>query len=283
RHRAHREHRDQPASSRGDHGDPAHSPHDGALRPPRPRRHPGGGARGADRGTHRHDARAPGGVSGEREHAAERDAVPRSAPRAAPARTILLVLRATAGVLFVIACSNVANLILARTVRREGELAVRAALGASTGALRRTLLAESLLLCAAGAVLGVMLAHPLVDAIGRYAARFSVRALDAKVDASLLWVGAGLAMVAAVGLAYAPRRPSPQAPTGLALASGGVRIPPGTTRRVRAFAIPQIAFSFVLLAGAATLLASLTALQTARTSYNLRQVLAVDVSTPLVS
>src|SRR5216683_5973859 len=202
---------------------------------------------------------------------------------AAPARTILLVLLATAGVVFVIACSNVANLILARTVRREGELAVRAALGASNGALRRTLLAESLLLCTAGAVLGVMLAHPLVAAIGRYAARFSVRALDATVDAGLLWVGAGLAMVAAVVLAYVPRLPSPQAPTGLALASGGMRITPGTNRRLRAFAITQIAFSFVLLAGAGTLLASLTALQTARTSFNLRQVLAVDVPTPVVS
>jgi ABC-type antimicrobial peptide transport system permease subunit len=53
---------------------------------------------------------------------------------------------------FVIACSNVANLILARSIRREGELAVRAALGASRGALRRTLLAESLVLCGAGAV-----------------------------------------------------------------------------------------------------------------------------------
>src|SRR5262249_55206507 len=60
----------------------------------------------------------------------------------APARTILLLLLAGAAVVFVIACSNVANLILARSVRREGELAVRAALGASPGALRRTLLAE---------------------------------------------------------------------------------------------------------------------------------------------
>ena len=80
---------------------------------------------------------------------------------AAPARTILLVLLAAAAVVFVIACSNVANLILARSVRREGELAVRAALGAGRGALRRTLLAESLVLCGAGAVLGVVLAQPL--------------------------------------------------------------------------------------------------------------------------
>src|SRR5205823_13230577 len=60
------------------------------------------------------------------------------------ARTVLLVLLAASILVFVIACSNVANLILTRTVRREGELAIRAALGASTGALRRMLLAESL-------------------------------------------------------------------------------------------------------------------------------------------
>src|SRR5205809_1673158 len=91
---------------------------------------------------------------------------------AAPARTILIVLLLTAAVVFVIACSNVANLILARSVRREGELAVRAALGAGAGALRRTLLAESLLLCGAGAVLGIALAKPLVAMISQYAARF---------------------------------------------------------------------------------------------------------------
>src|SRR5687768_784289 len=71
---------------------------------------------------------------------------------AAPARTILIVLLAAAALVFIIACSNVANLILARSVRRESELAIRAALGASASALRRTLLAESLLLCGAGAI-----------------------------------------------------------------------------------------------------------------------------------
>jgi putative ABC transport system permease protein len=198
---------------------------------------------------------------------------------AAPARTILLVLLAAATVVFVIACSNVANLILARSVRREGELAVRAALGASTGALRRTLLAESLVLCGAGAVLGVLLAPSFVAVVARYAARFSVRALDVTADPSVLWVGASLAVAAAVLLAFVPRLPSSHRPTGLGLTSGSVRITPGTNRRLRVFATTQIAFSFVLLAGAGMLLASLIALQTAATGYDMRHVLVFDMPT----
>ena len=202
---------------------------------------------------------------------------------AAPARTILVLLRAAAGLVFVVACSNVANLMLARAVRREGELAVRAALGAGTGALRRTLLAESLVLCGAGAAVGMLLARPLVTVIGRFAGRFSVRALDITVDATVLWVGAALAIAAAVMLAYVPRLPSPHAPTGFGLTSGGVRITPGTRRRLRAFATTQIALSFVLLAGAGMLLTALVALQTAHTGYDMRQVLALDVPMPIES
>src|SRR5204862_6855791 len=198
---------------------------------------------------------------------------------AAPARTILLVLLAAAAVVFVIACSNVANLILARSVRREGELALRAALGAGHGALRRTLLAESLVLCGAGAVVGLMLADPLVTAVARYASRFSIRALDATVDHSVLLVGAGLAMAAAVLLAYVPRLPSSTATAGCRLASGSARITPGTNRRLRMFATTQIACSFVLLAGAGMLVVALTVLQTANTGYDMRRVLAIDVPT----
>jgi putative ABC transport system permease protein len=198
----------------------------------------------------------------------------------APARTILLVLLAAAAIVFVIACSNVANLIVARSLRREGELTVRATLGASNAALRRTLLAESLVLCGVGAVLGVLLARPLVSVVAHFAARFSVRALEVTVDASLLWVGAGLAIAAAVLLAYVPRLPSTHAPAGLALASGSVRLTPATNRRLRAFAMTQIAFSFVLLAGAGMLLATLIALQTADTGYDMRRVLAIDLPTP---
>ena len=123
----------------------------------------------------------------------------------APAKTILLILLAASGLVFIVACSNVANLILARSVRRQGELALRAALGASHWALRRTLLAESLLLCGAGTVLAILIARPMVAVLASYAARFSVRAHDVTVDSSLLWVGAGLAIAAAVLLAYIPQ------------------------------------------------------------------------------
>jgi predicted permease len=195
----------------------------------------------------------------------------------APARTILLVLLAASALVFIVACSNVANLILARSVRREGELAIRAALGASAAALRRTLLAESLVLCGAGALLAMLIARPMVGVLSRYASRFSVRALDVTVDASLLWVGAGLALTAAVLLAFVPRLPSPDAANGMGLANGTVRIASGTNRRLQLFAITQIAASFILLAGAGMLMSTLFALQRAQTGINMRNVLAVNV------
>jgi putative ABC transport system permease protein len=197
------------------------------------------------------------------------------------ARTVLLVLLAASGLVFIIACSNVANLILARSVRREGELAIRAALGATAGALRRTLLAESLILCVAGATLGIISARPLLAVLARYASRFSVRALDLTVDFSMLWVGAGLAVISAVLLAFVPRLPSANASQGSNLASGSVRITGGTGRRLRIFAVTQIAASFILLAGASMLLKTLLAIQAAHTGLDTRHVLAINV--PAVS
>src|ERR1700758_1534943 len=193
------------------------------------------------------------------------------------ARTVLLVLLAASGLIFIIACCNVANLILARTVRREGELSIRAALGASSGALRRMLLAESLLLCGAGAAIGVIIAQPLVSILARYASKFSVRAVDLKVDSSMLWVGAALAIVAAVILAFVPRLPSSASSSGLGLSSGTARITSGTNRRQQIFAVTQIAASFVLLVGASVLISTLVALQRARTGLDTQRVLAIDV------
>ncbi|HKE27565.1 MAG TPA: ADOP family duplicated permease [Bryobacteraceae bacterium] len=195
----------------------------------------------------------------------------------AKARTVLWVLLAASGLVFIIACSNVANLILARTIRRESEMMVRAALGASTGALRRVLLAESLILCGAGAAVGVLSARPMVAVLAKYASRFSVRALDLTVDASMLWVGAGLALVAAVLLAFVPRLPSGSASHGIGLSGSSVRVTGGANRRLRAFAVTQIAASFVLLAGAAMLLEALLKVQAINTGIDTRRVLSINV------
>jgi putative ABC transport system permease protein len=196
------------------------------------------------------------------------------------AKGVLLVLLAASALVFVIACSNVANLILARTVRRESELAVRTALGASKGDLRRMLLAESLLLCGAGAALGVMSAQPLVSVLARYMSRFSVRALDLTVDASMLWLGAALAIIAAVILAFVPRLPSADGSGSLHLVSNA-RISGGASRRQRSFVVTQIAASFVLLAGASMVITTLIDLQRIHTGLDTRHVLAINV--PVVS
>ncbi len=195
----------------------------------------------------------------------------------ARARTVLWVLLAASALMFIVGCSNVANLILARSVRREGELAIRAALGAGSGALRRTLLAESLVLCVGGAALGVAAAGPMVAVLSRYAARFSVRALDLTLDSTLLWVGVVLALVSAVLLAFVPRLPTSTATSTISLSSGSARMTSHANRRLRAFAVVQIAASFVLLAGAGALLKALLALQAANPGFDTRQVLAVDV------
>jgi putative ABC transport system permease protein len=191
------------------------------------------------------------------------------------ARTVLLVLLAASALMFIVACSNVANLIVARTVRREGELAVRTALGASRGALRRMLLAESLLLCGAGAALGVLSAQWMVDVLARYASRFSVRALELSVDSSLLWVGVALAIVAAVILAFVPRLPADTS-GALHLSSDTVRMT-GSKSRQRIFVVTQIGASFVLLAGTSTLVTALIALQRTQTGMDTRHVLAINV------
>src|ERR1700723_252801 len=196
------------------------------------------------------------------------------------ANTILWILFAAAALLFVIASSNVANLVLARTVRREAELAIRSALGASTAVLRRSLLAESLVLCGSGAVAAVALAIPMVAVLGRYASRFSGRANDLTLDFSLVWFGIGLALIAAVFLAFIPRLPSANAPQG-GLTGRGTRVAGGSSRRLRIFAVTQIAASFLLLAGACVLMKTLFVLEQTRPPFDSANVLALNL--PMMS
>ena len=197
------------------------------------------------------------------------------------ARTILWLLLGAACLLFVIACSNVANLVLARTVRRESELAIRAALGGSSGAIRRSLLAEGLVLCSSGGAAGVLLAGPMFSVVARYALRFSVRAADLTFDFSVLWMGLALSLAAAVFLAFVPRLPSADTSQGLGLASSGTSRITGSRRRIRVFAIIQIAASFLLLASAGVLLKTLLTLQKAQPAFETSDVLVADL--PLIS
>ncbi|MGC1423916.1 MAG: ADOP family duplicated permease [Terracidiphilus sp.] len=192
------------------------------------------------------------------------------------ANAILWILFAASGLLFVIASSNVANLVLARTVRRESELAVRLALGASTRTIRRSLLAEGLVLCGSGAIAAVLLAIPMVSVLGRYAARFSVRANDLTLDFSMVWFGVALALVAAVFLAYVPRLPSPNGAQG-GLSARGVRAAGGSSRRLRIFAVTQITASFLLLAGACVLMKTRFVLEETRPPFDSANVLAVNL------
>ncbi|HMC32368.1 MAG TPA: FtsX-like permease family protein, partial [Candidatus Angelobacter sp.] len=193
------------------------------------------------------------------------------------ARTILWVLFAASGLLFVIACSNVANLILARAVRREPEMAIRAALGATTSAFRRSLLAEGIVLCGSGALAGIAIAAPMVAVLARYASRFSVRALDLTLDFSMVWIGAALALAAAIFLAFVPRLPSPDSSAGFGLSSSGVRVSAGSSRRLGIFAVTQITASFLLLAGAGALVKTLLVLEKTQPPFETAHVLAVNL------
>jgi putative ABC transport system permease protein len=193
------------------------------------------------------------------------------------ANTVLWVLLAASGLLFLIACSNVANLFLARTVRREPELALRSALGASTGALRRSLLAEAIVLCGAGLLAGVLIAAPMVGVLSRYASRFSVRAADLTLDSSMLWIGVALAFAATIFLAFIPRLPNRDNSHTFAVSSSGTRVTLGSRRRLRVFAVTQIAACFLLLAGAGALLRTLFVLENNQPPYGTARVLAINL------
>ena len=195
------------------------------------------------------------------------------------ARPVMLALLASAALVFIGACANIANLMLARATRRQPELAMRAALGASTGTLRRLLLLESTVLAAAGALAGAALAIPAVRVLARYAGRFSVRAQEVSLDERMLLAAMGLSILAAVAFAFIPRLPG-STTSAAALASAR------TTGRVRGgqrvFAVAQIAASFVLLVGAGLLLKALLTMQATVPGFEMTQVLAVNVpSTPL--
>ncbi len=196
---------------------------------------------------------------------------------ASRAATTVLVLLAVTGLVLIIACANVANLTLARVMRRQGELAIRVSLGASAWRIRRQLLVESLIPSLVGALLGCLIAYASVDLLTTYAARYSAQASEIAVDGVVLSVALLVGVLAAVSFALLPRLPSASSTR-----PDGARVAGGTSgRRVqRLLVVSQVAVCSILLVGAGLLLRTLYNLQAADGGLDLEDVLTVEMPSP---
>jgi len=195
------------------------------------------------------------------------------------ARLTLWLLMGAAAFVLVISAANVANLTLMRGVRREHELAVRAALGAGVGRLRRLLLVENLLLAVMGAVLGVALAVNGVGLLTSLAARYSSRASEIRLDAVVL--GFALALSVAVALLQKILASLPKEGSVASwMLAGGQRTSGSVAkhRLQRGLVVVQVAVSVVLLAGAGLLTRTMMRLADVDTGLKTEEVLTMKVS-----
>ncbi|HMV84808.1 MAG TPA: ABC transporter permease [Blastocatellia bacterium] len=194
------------------------------------------------------------------------------------ARPTFLILLGTAGLVLLIACANVANLTLARVMRREREMAVRAALGASRGRLIRQLLTESALLSLTGGLLGILLAAFSLNLLVDFAARFTPRAGEITLNGSVLLFT--LLVSVLTGLLFGL---VPALSTGVSLTSalkeGGQTTVGVARQRLRgALVVGQVALSFMLLVGAGLTLRSFLKLQQVSPGFDPERVVVMRLS-----
>jgi predicted permease len=200
------------------------------------------------------------------------------------ARLPLLVVLATAGCVLLIACANVANLLAVRLVGRERELAVRAALGAGRGRLAGTVLAESLVLAAGGAVLGVLLAVGGIAAFGAVAplraaaGRITPLASEVRVDWAVLAFAVALTLLVGAGVGLVAFLTARASPAG-ALAARGVAAASPRRRRVQGgLVVAQVAATAALLVAAGLMLRTLDELHRVRPGFDAQQVLTMRLT-----
>ena len=209
-------------------------------------------------------------------------AVPLTAEIYGKVETPLFVLLGSVALILLIACANVANLLLTRAAGRQREIAIRAALGAGNGRLARQMLTESLTLAAAGGALGIALAYGLIEALKRFGPA-DVRRLDrAALDGSVLLVTAGATVITGLLLGLAPAMLAARRALANSLRDSGRGFSAGTrTNRLRdAFTIAQIALSLVLLAGAGLLVRSFARLVAVEPGFRTDHVLTMNISLP---
>jgi putative ABC transport system permease protein len=198
-------------------------------------------------------------------------------------RPALLVLLGAVAFVLLIACANVANLLLARATARGRELAVRAALGAGRGRIVRQLLAESLVLALAGGAAGLLLAWWLVQLLRRYVAdAVPVQRLDAvSIDGTVLLFTVTAALVSGLVFGLLPALTASGAALNDSLKEGGRTGTSSRGGRTRAtLVVAEIALALVLLVGAGLLVRSFAHLTNVDAGFDTERTLSMRVALP---
>ncbi len=199
-------------------------------------------------------------------------------------RPMLLLLMASVILILLIACINVMHLYLARSIDRQRELAVRTALGSSRLELGRMVMLESLLLSFAGAVLGVLLAIPIVRVLVSIAPQGLPRAGEIHLNLSVFAFTAAVALLATVVASLVPARHAARVDPMTALkqdSSRGMSSRHASSLR-NTLVIAEVAAAFVLAVGASLLVRTMLSLQANDLGYRKAGLLIVDADAPAV-
>jgi predicted permease len=196
-------------------------------------------------------------------------------------RPTLLTLFGAVGLVVLIGCMNVANLLLVRGAVREREIAVRRALGAGRARVAVQLLTESLVLAIAGGALGVVLGQLALEPIRRLGAQALPRVADITMDAHVLVFAAAASCLTALIFGVMPAWQASHPHVASALTRGGSRSATSHGRTARTvLLVAEVALSLVLVTGAFLLLRSFTKLTNVDAGFDASHVLAFQVSLP---
>ncbi len=195
------------------------------------------------------------------------------------AASTFLLLMGTAGLILLIACANVANLLLARLLKVEREIALRLALGASRMRIVRQLLTESVLLSSAGGALGLALAPLGLRLLATFAGRFTTRAAEVRLDTPVLLFAAGISVLSGVLFGLWPAFTSGRNIAESAKLGSSRTTESRPRQRLRSgLVIVQVMMSFMLLIGAGLMIRSLVKLQNINAGFDSRNLLTMRLS-----
>jgi predicted permease len=200
-------------------------------------------------------------------------------------RLTLYLLLAAVGVVLLIACANIANLLLAKATRRTREIAIRAAVGASRGRIVRQLMIESLALAIVAGSAGVILAIWGVEAIKALAPPSIPRLLETQLDVPVLLFALAISVLSALVFGLAPALAASRIDLNNSLKQGAAKsVIGGGAGRLRAvLVVAEIALSVVLLTGAGLLIRSFGALTNVDLGFRTENILIAEASVPAAS